>query len=273
MTPGRKSKSKQPLGRFEKLGFRLGAVVVAALLRLIYASSRIEFQGLRHLDAARRTGRPIIFACWHESAMTVFIIRHGLRLPLFITMISRSRDGEIASSFSGPLGFIAVRGSSSRGAAAGMLELTRRMTTVLPNGSLPVCSYVVDGPRGPKHKSKQGVLYLARKTGAVIVPVTTGCSQRLRLRSWDRLKIPYPFARIVCRLGRPIDFLEGQAGSSPGESAPVSESEAASVSDLASSSDPALDVASAEFGPEDLDRRLGELAEGDPLCRRDELEA
>lgn len=263
MTPGKKSKSRQPLGRLEKLAFRVGAVVVAALLRLLYASSKIEFQGLHHLDAARHAGRPIIFACWHECAMVAFIIRHGLRLPLFITMISRSRDGEIASSFSGPLGFVAVRASSSRGGAAGMLELTRRMTTPLPNGSLPVCAHVVDGPRGPRHKSKQGVLYLARKSGAVIVPVSTGCSQRLRLRSWDRLKVPFPLGRIVCRMGRPIDFLEGQAGAPPGES--VSSSEL--------TSDPAVEVASAEFGPEDLDRRLGELAEGDPLCRRDELEA
>jgi lysophospholipid acyltransferase (LPLAT)-like uncharacterized protein len=45
---------------------------------------------------------------------------------------------------------------------------------------------------------------LARLTGAPIVPVVLAVSAEWRLRSWDALRIPKPFARCVLRAGKPL---------------------------------------------------------------------
>jgi lysophospholipid acyltransferase (LPLAT)-like uncharacterized protein len=51
---------------------------------------------------------------------------------------------------------------------------------------------------------KPGIVALARLSGAAIVPLAVGASSEWRLRSWDRFRIPRPFARCVARFGEPI---------------------------------------------------------------------
>jgi hypothetical protein len=64
---------------------------------------------------------------------------------------------------------------------------------------------VPDGPRGPRHVVKPGIMHLARATGAPIYPVTYAAGRRRQLRSWDRLIIPWPFARVVYVAGEPLE--------------------------------------------------------------------
>jgi hypothetical protein len=59
-------------------------------------------------------------------------------------------------------------------------------------------SIQTDGPRGPARKSKLGIVALARSTGAPIVPVGFAATPCLRFRSWDRMLLPLPFARVRC---------------------------------------------------------------------------
>jgi len=53
-------------------------------------------------------------------------------------------------------------------------------------------------------QAKPGIVHLARATGAEIVPVSYAADRAWRLRSWDRLIIPKPFARITVAVGEPI---------------------------------------------------------------------
>jgi lysophospholipid acyltransferase (LPLAT)-like uncharacterized protein len=48
------------------------------------------------------------------------------------------------------------------------------------------------------------VVQLARVTGAAIIPVSYATDRHKRLRSWDRLIIPLPFARVVFAVGEPL---------------------------------------------------------------------
>jgi len=67
----------------------------------------------------------------------------------------------------------------------------------------------VDGPRGPRQQAKPGVLAVARKTGAWVVPVCVAYEQAWQLRTWDRMLVPKPFSALVVRYGAPFQVPEG----------------------------------------------------------------
>jgi lysophospholipid acyltransferase (LPLAT)-like uncharacterized protein len=50
----------------------------------------------------------------------------------------------------------------------------------------------VDGPRGPRRRVKQGVIYLASRTGLPIVPAGIAFRRAWRAKSWDRFCVPCP---------------------------------------------------------------------------------
>jgi lysophospholipid acyltransferase (LPLAT)-like uncharacterized protein len=68
-----------------------------------------------------------------------------------------------------------------------------------------------DGPKGPRHQLKEGVVRLARITGRPVVPLTFACSRGHRFASWDRFLLPFPFSRGVFVFGDPVYFVKGEA--------------------------------------------------------------
>ncbi len=74
-------------------------------------------------------------------------------------MVSRSFDGEFIARTIEKLGFVAVRGSSSRGGAAALLGLKAQLEFGNP------VVFTIDGPRGPKYVAKPGPVLLARASG------------------------------------------------------------------------------------------------------------
>jgi lysophospholipid acyltransferase (LPLAT)-like uncharacterized protein len=98
-----------------------------------------------------------------------------------------------------------VRGSATRGAVGGFVRLVHAFRTGYNLAVIP------DGPRGPRHTAKPGVIRLAKATGAPLFPVSYAASRCVRLGSWDRLMIPLPFARVTVVVGEPI-LVERRAG-------------------------------------------------------------
>jgi lysophospholipid acyltransferase (LPLAT)-like uncharacterized protein len=62
---------------------------------------------------------------------------------------------------------------------------------------------VVDGPRGPARKSKPGALWLSQTCGVPIVAAAARAEPSIRLRNWDRTRLPAPFARVTVALAAP----------------------------------------------------------------------
>ncbi|HEX8899213.1 MAG TPA: hypothetical protein VF751_10995, partial [Chthoniobacterales bacterium] len=50
----------------------------------------------------------------------------------------------------------------------------------------------------------QGVIFLAQKSGAPIVPIHMEYSSCWRLKSWDRFVVPRPFAKLRAIFGAPL---------------------------------------------------------------------
>ena len=62
----------------------------------------------------------------------------------------------------------------------------------------------VDGPRGPRHVLKPGVLEIAKLTGCPIVPAAVSSKSYWQFRSWDKFQFPRPFTRIQVVFGDPV---------------------------------------------------------------------
>ncbi len=67
----------------------------------------------------------------------------------------------------------------------------------------------VDGPKGPRHVCKPGIVLIAEQTGAVIVPGTAVGKSYWEFNSWDKFKIPKPFTTIKVVFGDPISVPKG----------------------------------------------------------------
>lgn len=61
-----------------------------------------------------------------------------------------------------------------------------------------------DGPRGPAEVVQPGVIFMAKKSGAALVPTGISAKPCKRIRSWDKHLIPYFFARATICFGEPI---------------------------------------------------------------------
>jgi hypothetical protein len=63
----------------------------------------------------------------------------------------------------------------------------------------------VDGPRGPRGRVQRGIAALAQRSDAAIICLVPVPSRRWILKkTWDRLQIPKPFARIDAYFAEPI---------------------------------------------------------------------
>jgi lysophospholipid acyltransferase (LPLAT)-like uncharacterized protein len=106
-----------------------------------------------------------------------------------------------------------VRGSTSRGAARALIQMTRELDAGFPIAVTP------DGPRGPARQFAPGALIASQRSGAPILVVGVAASRAWRLRSWDQFQIPKPFARVIVAYGTPTVA----AGESPREAAESAE--------------------------------------------------
>ncbi len=121
-----------------------------------------------------------------------------LRNKQISAMISRSRDGEISSRTISRFGGLPVRGSTNKGGAQAFVTIIRR----LKKGGDAVIT--PDGPQGPLCRVQPGVVHLAAKSSAPVIPAAFSASRKISLKSWDRFIIPIPFSRAIVVYGEPV---------------------------------------------------------------------
>ena len=153
-------------------------------------------------DRAGIVGRPVtenyIGALWHNRLLIFPIVlrrffpnRHGAAL------ISASHDGDLLADAVQRFGYEVIRGSSSRLGASAILQLTQ----VLASGRDVVIT--PDGPRGPAYELGPGIIFLAQKSGAAVLPMNLEYSHCWRLGSWDRFIVPRPFSKVRVLIDQP----------------------------------------------------------------------
>jgi lysophospholipid acyltransferase (LPLAT)-like uncharacterized protein len=153
-------------------------------------------------DRAGIVDRPVrenyIAALWHNRLLIFpLVLRRFFPNRQGAALISASRDGDLLTDAVHRFGFDVVRGSSSRMGATAILQLSQ----ILASGGDVVIT--PDGPRGPAYELGPGIIFLAQKSGAAVVPVNIEYSSCWRLKSWDRFILPRPFAKVRVIIGSP----------------------------------------------------------------------
>jgi lysophospholipid acyltransferase (LPLAT)-like uncharacterized protein len=190
-----------PLKRFLMTG--VVPPVALAVIHLLGMTWRFRETGRQHLDGALADARPTILAFLHGR--TFVMLRHVARMGGWVSMCSKSLDGEAMARVEERLGLDVVRGSSGRDGLQAIQEMIRRVRRT----SGPGAALAVDGSRGPRGRVQGGVVRLARWTGGTILPLTAAARPaRILHRSWDRGLIPLPFARVDVVYGEAIELPE-----------------------------------------------------------------
>lgn len=150
------------------------------------------------LEVNNKELKPCIYAMWHSDQFCIYGVEDKGHVSI---LISKSADGEIVAYAVESLGFKTVRGSSKK---KGAIESTMHMIELLKKGE--TVAITVDGPSGPLHKVKNGVIKIAQMSGAPIVPVCWYSADRtfLTLPSWDKMTTPLGDCQILNLYGEPI---------------------------------------------------------------------
>lgn len=157
-----------------------------------------EIEGLQIIEKIKKEGGKIAFCFWHGEQF--FLIPFFSNQNIGI-MVSLSRDGERQAKFLSSLGYYPVRGSSSKGAVSALIELIKYVR----DGGW--AGFALDGPRGPIHQPKPGIIKLAYKTGARIVPLRVFALKKWVFeKAWDKYFIPKPFSRVKLSIRKPLEL-------------------------------------------------------------------
>jgi hypothetical protein len=173
---------------------KLIAIVAVAFVRLLFKTCRIEVATeVAGCCPYEDTGdRRFLYCVWHDDIlMTVFCGRPKRMAGL----VSPHQDGSYLAEAMQRVGITSVRGSSKRGASRAMRELLDRVRDLH-------VAITPDGPRGPRRQMKTGIIFLASRSGRIIIPTAYACQKTWRIRgNWTDMQLPKPFTRIHARGG------------------------------------------------------------------------
>jgi lysophospholipid acyltransferase (LPLAT)-like uncharacterized protein len=168
----------------------------ALYIRLVRATGHWRVEG-GHIPAALwRENKPFILAFWHGRIMMMPYC--WPRDKAINMLISQHRDGQFIARTVAHFGIDTVAGSSSKGGSAALRAMLRSLKRGDCVGITP------DGPRGPRMRASDGIVHVARMSGAPIIPCGFSARRRKVLGSWDRFTLAFPFSAGVFVWGEPL---------------------------------------------------------------------
>ncbi|TYB34061.1 MAG: lysophospholipid acyltransferase family protein [Flexistipes sinusarabici] len=177
-------------------GTKLGLTLLFFIIRIY--SWTLRFNAV-YLSDEFDNNKKKVFAIWHGHLLPLVLYYKNTQT---MTIVSKSKDGDIADFFLKKLGYKTVRGSSSRGGSEALMNAANLM------GSGLDAAVTIDGPKGPKFSVKPGVIYLAKKAGGEIIPVVCSVKWYKKFRSWDNFILPAPFSKINIYFGENMQVAE-----------------------------------------------------------------
>ncbi len=175
----------------------VGCWIAAWLIRLVHTTNRWQVVRGDIPQQYWRENKSFIVCFWHGRIM---LMRYCWDMAKPICMlISEHQDGQLIARTNTHFGTKAVVGSSSRGGAKAVREMVRLLNSGTYVGITP------DGPRGPRMRSGEGLITVARLAGVPIIPVSYSTSRGKHLSSWDRFLVAKPFGKGVIVWGQPIE--------------------------------------------------------------------
>ncbi|MCG8511671.1 MAG: lysophospholipid acyltransferase family protein [Rhodospirillales bacterium] len=141
-------------------------------------------------------GEPFIACFWH-ARLLMMPACWDYSVPIYM-LHSEHRDGMLIAHTVRHFGVRNVFGTTKKGGGKALRTFLRALKEGGCVGITP------DGPHGPGFQVSDGIIGIARLSGAPIVPITYAVSRRKVLNTWDRLVVALPFGRGVYVWGEPI---------------------------------------------------------------------
>src|SRR3989338_8898786 len=117
---GYSSSPRRAMPNREAAWRRWAPSLVAALIRGVGKTLRIDTVNSAAIEARWLKGEAVIIAFWHGRQLMLPLAYHGRGLSI---LISRHRDGELIARAMRAFGFSSVRGSTTRGGSSALRAL------------------------------------------------------------------------------------------------------------------------------------------------------
>jgi len=174
--------------------------VLARILRLLHLTWRIHVEGREYLDEFQGNQSRFLLCFWHGKYIPIFPLLEGYEACVISSL---SRRGSVIAEICKNFGYQTVQIPDQPS-----IHALRNMEHVFLNTL--VGGIAVDGPLGPRHQPKNGVIRLASTFGFRLVPVTVKSQYKLVLKKrWDHLELPLPGAKIFLIFGPPYQVPSG----------------------------------------------------------------
>lgn len=196
----RSSRSDRRMTPGRRLTYALGTPILRAISRLLIWSYRYEPTiGAHNIEpflGGKATCAP---AYWHQNHVLCSSevrrwVKRGFRACF---LISGSVDGEVPERIARAWGAEVIRGSANESGALALRDQHAMMKRGYSIVTTP------DGPQGPQHELKTGVMVMARIGGVPLLPVACAADRAWYLDRWDRFMVPKPFSRVIVGIGEP----------------------------------------------------------------------
>ncbi|HLK26569.1 MAG TPA: DUF374 domain-containing protein [Caulobacteraceae bacterium] len=180
------------------------AVALWAYLSLVGATMRWRVEAPGYEDELAKPEGGMVFF-WHGRIALGVVARRAMRGREMRAMISLSPDGEFIAKAAAMLGVPAIRGSAARRAGhlgkGGAKAFVEALAFIAAGGGVFVTP---DGPRGPAEVMQAGPVAMAARSGTRVYLTGLAARPVIRLRSWDRTRLPLPFGRGVAVVDGPL---------------------------------------------------------------------
>jgi lysophospholipid acyltransferase (LPLAT)-like uncharacterized protein len=176
---------------------RVLGLLCAWSLRLLSATWRVEIVGLQQLDAMLDLNERILLTFWHGKYLPLFTLLRGRKALVFTTDSLRGRViREICLHF----GYTCSLLPRYKEREIYTLDFMQAELT-----SQNIAVLAVDGPLGPFHVVKPGVIKLASTLEFILVPMSTASRHKhIMARRWDHLELPVLFTQVTVFIGEPL---------------------------------------------------------------------
>jgi len=181
------------------------AWIIAGYIEVLIATVRWRFDNRQAADLAMASPGGLIALFWHGRIAQGMACRPLLAQKPRRVMISLSRDGQFIALAARRLGIPPLRGSAASGGdtlAKGGASAFRQALAVLRAGGVMILT--PDGPRGPREVLPPGPAQMARAAGCPVFLMSLAARPALALDSWDKARVPLPFARGQVVLDGPL---------------------------------------------------------------------
>lgn len=171
------------------------SALLSMALRIAKRSWRVSSINKERFDRLYQQKTPVMICFWHGKYIPIFPLMEGTNA---LVLTSQSTRGQVLMELCQRYGYRSIQIPDHFD-----IESVSLFQSALAGETL--VGVAVDGPLGPQHKVKTGLIHLASQFGLTLLPVTVASRWHWTVNTrWDRMEYPLPFSRLSWVFGDPM---------------------------------------------------------------------